>query len=790
MIGRRSLNLLIIVRLARYRWRQLLILAVLGFILTSAVTGLAALRTSSSAALEASVTGELAGRPYAIQGADRAAVRSLATVKGLAGVRDEQAAASAPQRQVPVLLRTAREVGLPLGTLLEGRRALTPSEATISEATAATLGVSLGDAVTVALDERTTGPIRVVGLTVNPADVDDKLLVTVDPALPADEVTVWLSERDPYTITSLQPLLDSRALTYQSVDELKKVAVRSQPQALSALTYVPAGLAALLIVLIAGTLAALFPTARADAESLSLAGMAPRRAWQKLMGVAFGSVILGELAGVACATAVLAVFKEPVSRTFGQRWLEIGIPWITILSLIAVSGVLAAFSRPVSLGTARLFRWLSIRSVSKFRTTHIAAAAALVGTAIMAVATAARFQTPPAHPSTWAPIGAVLIAAALPVLIMPAMHRKLGRATTVVARHFNISLTIVSTVVIVIAVLTGGFAARATHNAVVNERQSGAPQPPGSYLITEIPNDAAAALAKIYTETGGHRLRQYDLPDEQTARLRVTGTRLVQCMSKAGTLNPDQQPSECYPQKTYSPINTIALSRGSMKDAFADPGLVAKDRVGLLVFAGEAAEAVSIADTSAKPDATLGGNMPGLIVPPDGPVARRFTLTPSGASMVALLDFDSLSERGQARIRAAVNRLAPGAQTADGTQPGAYDNERSLAGAVALAGTALLLLVLLFGGAAVLVAHRRALRTLIDVGAPFHLRRQLALRWVAAPSLALLLAVPLTIGTTAIAGLNAPGSAGLLWLTPFIGGLAGYAVLMVLFVRVPPRVGE
>ncbi len=641
------MDLLIIVRLAKYRWRQLVILIVLGCTLTAAVIGLAELRSSSAAALEASVAGEQAGLPYAIQGADPAALRTLDSLKDLAAVRDTRTAATAGAREVPALLRTARTPGLPLGSLIEGRRALDATEATISESAAAGLGVALGDSVRLESEGAPQQRVRLVGLTVNPADVDDKLVVTIDPTLAADQVTVWLSPRDPYSIEALRPPLDSRALTYQSVGELVKVAVRSQPQALSALKYVPAGLAALLIVLMAGTLAALLPTARADAESLTAAGMPPYRAWRKLTGLAFGGIILGELAGVAIATAILMSFKRPISSGFGQRWLGVDVPWVTVFALIVVSGLLGAVARPVSIGAARLFRWLSVRTTSRLRASYIGAAAALVGAGLLIIATIARLQTPPAHASNMAPVGAVLLAAALPVVIVPAMHRGLGRATQAVARHLNAGLMIVSTVVIVIAILTGGYAARATHNAVVNEGLSGAPQPAGSYLVTEIPNDAAATLTQIYKNAGGHRHEQYDLPDEQSSRVRVTGTRLVRCMSEAGTLNPDEQPSDCYAQKTYSPINTIALSRDSSSRALADPGLVQKDHVGLLVFSGTAPEAVSIADTSARPDRTLGGNMPGLVLPPDGPVA----------------------------------------QTADGTQPGAYDDQRSVAGAVTLGGT-------------------------------------------------------------------------------------------------------
>ena len=108
-------------------------------------------------------------------------------------------------------------------------------------------------------------------------------------------------------------------MTYQSVEVIAKAATKNQPGVLSALKYVPAGLAVLLFAVVVATLALLFPTGRSDAVSLTLAGMAPRNAWRKVTGVTFGSIVLGEVIGFIVATTVLTIFREPISRVFGQR---------------------------------------------------------------------------------------------------------------------------------------------------------------------------------------------------------------------------------------------------------------------------------------------------------------------------------------------------------------------------------------------------------------------------------------------------------------------------------------
>lgn len=64
---------------------------------------------------------------------------------------------------------------------------------------------------------------------------------------------------------------------------------------------------------------------------------------------------------------------------------------------------------------------------------------------------------------------------------------------------------------------------------------------------------------------------------------------------------------------------------------------------------------------TAAPDAAPGGLAPGLVVNPDGPIARAFDLRPIGMSEVALLDFSRLDSRTRLTVRAEVARLAPGA---------------------------------------------------------------------------------------------------------------------------------
>ncbi len=341
----------------------------------------------------------------------------------------------------------------------------------------------------------------------------------------------------------------------------------------------------------------------------------------------------------------------------------------------------------------------------------------------------------------------------------------------------------------VVALLAGTYASTTTHDANVGESISGSLQPAGSFLVHEVPEAGATSLLETYRAQGGIRFVRYEIPDESDEALRVTGMRLIGCMSKARTRNPNTLGDACFPQETYAPINTVVLGPANSAAA-ADPGLVEEGKVGLLLFKAKTAHAAEVADTDARPDSRLGGNMPGLVVPKGGRVAEHFGLHATNTSVIAFLDFSDLSRRGQSRVRAAAARFAPAAQTGDGTLPTGYAQQRSFANAVALVGAIIVTAIVLFGGAAVTLGHRRTRRTLIDIGAGARFRRRLAMRWIATPALCFVACVPLTLLSTSIAGWNAPGSPGYMWLLPSAAGLVSTGFLAVMFLRVPARATE
>ncbi len=103
--------------------------------------------------------------------------------------------------------------------------------------------------------------VQIVGITVDPADRDASTLVVLDPSLAAEQATAWLSEKDPYSIPTLQPFMDRRTARYQSVTALVAQGGGNLSGFLAALRHVPLAMALLFLTVIVSTLALFKPMA-------------------------------------------------------------------------------------------------------------------------------------------------------------------------------------------------------------------------------------------------------------------------------------------------------------------------------------------------------------------------------------------------------------------------------------------------------------------------------------------------------------------------------------------------
>ncbi|MGY4645622.1 hypothetical protein [Cellulomonas sp. URHB0016] len=729
------------VAFVRRRIAQTSTLALLGFVLAALVVGLAAVHDSAQRAVLDSVRADLGGRAYALQTGRAEVTETVRALPGAAPVQDGSGTVSAGPLAGPVLVRTTSDPSLALGVLTAGARPRVAGEALLSRRTAAALGVGIGDTIGVQVDDDRSD-VTVVGLVVDPADVAASVLVRVVPPQAVDRPGIWLSDTDFYADPALRAALDSRDASYRSIGSLLEQATQNTPQLISALQLVPVGLGLLFGLVLVSVAALLSRGWRADCDSLVAAGMSRQEAWHRLVVVIAGVVVVGEVLGAAGAVSALLVLREPVSGALGQYWVGVAVPWSTVAVLVLLTAAVAAVTPSALRRGGQAVVLVRARRPRPRRLTAVGLAMAVTGAAALYLGPRPGVGPGPAEPLWIAPAGAVVLAASVPLLLVPIVLIGLAPATSALLRNLLGGLGAVAAVASVVVLGSGLWAAQTTFSANVGEAESSPLEPAGSFVISEMPDSTIATLVAVYADVGGSDVVDYRIPDESTANLRVTGTRLASCMAEQDIRTPQDLPASCFPQRAASPVNAVLLGPPGSRP-LADPELLDDGKVGLLLFAAQHADARQVADTHADPDPTLGGNLPGLVVPSDGSVATTFGLRAGGTSEVVLLDFHELQPQDQFLIRAAATRLAPGAQTADGTDPTAYDRIRGLADAVSVAGAALAVVVVLAGGLGLVVGHTLARRTLVDLGALASRRRGIFVRWNAVLVVALAATVPL-----------------------------------------------
>lgn len=795
-MSRRVDGLRLRLSLVRFRRRHLAALLSLGLVAALFVVGVALIRDSALAAIEESVRADQGQARYVVQTGDSTAVTVLAAEESFTPVVVERGQVVLDDLLSPAVIRTV-DTGLPFGVLVEGRHATAPGEATITSATSVDLDAATGDELTLLFDGGRQRSIRVVGITVFPADRDRREAITVDPSVSPDQVTTWLTSADPYSVEALGPFLDARTATARSVDSVAEDAVANPPREIKVLEGVPLALTVLMLVVIVTGVALLVPVATRDVDTLVTAGMSSGRAWRMYARTGFGAVLVGLLIGAGVATAGVYILRGPISGMYGQQWTGVRFPVDIVVLLVSVVAVLGLVANTLTMRARRLALRV-IGSIQKTgstgRRTRIPVGG-LVALAVGVVMTGfvlwARYGSGP-NVLPWPVLpGIVLIAASMPPIIRSLSTLGLDPGARAVVAEVSSRFKTIAVVAVAIAAFTGTFAAAAYRDANILEQDAVPLQPPGSFVVEAVPESAIDTLLTTYQEEGGTNAVTFELVEQSGTLLRVTSPRLIECMSEAGTLDPGEVEGDpsCETQETRTPVNTVALNRGDNR-TLADPGLVEEGRVGLLAFERGAGTASSTSEIPAESKDILGGILPGLVVPADGPVAEEYGLTPSGRSVVALLDYDTLDPPSRSRVRGAAAQLAPASRTADATLAGDYDRERARANTVAIIGATLVLLIMVLGGAAVALGHERTRRTLVEIGAPYPFRSRLAIRWLALVLVSFLLCIPITILGTEILSLSGSESYGITWILPSLIGILSAGALYAFFVKVPDRVYE
>lgn len=770
---------------ARYRWQQLAVVGMMAAIAMAGVVAPLTVQASARSAIEQSVRADQADFGYVVQATTTRARSRAAEIPSLVPLRDGQGLIDADGAVAQVALRQVVGERLPLGVLTAGRHAGL-GEMTLAARQADSLGVQIGDDLAVQGRGRGSRTATVVGLTADPADRGDQTaILPVRRIRPAD-VTQWLSREEPYSrFRELRDGFDSQELQFRPTSSLVEAANVNMPSAANGLQKVAFGIAFLGLALIVATCMAMSRPARADVRTLMAAGMPARSAWRLLSILAFGSVGLGATLGFVGVSGIVWLCRSPVSAWLGQDWQGVTVQWLApLLVLVGLSALVRPAAGIGRWAIIRARRWIPAHR-GRHWPIHAAWLALGVGTAVLAVAWYARTRTPPSVLIEVAPLGAMLVAGALPILLVAPLSARLPPATRSVVRYQARALCPVVAVVAVCVVALGVRVAGETHDSHAFEALESPVQPPGSLLLYQVPRRAAMEIATEYQARGGESLVSYVLPDEHRHHVRVTWPRLVACLERSGGSDPDSLPQSCFPQRAMSPINLVALTEDPDASVTADVDLVREGEVGALDYdtaSGLVAESRLIPATGA---AELGGNMPGLVVPEGSDAARSLDLRGTDGRLLALLDFDSLEPLDQARMRGAIQRTAPAAQLTDATQTAGYELDRAVARAVAVAGAGVVGLVLLVGGLAVLTGTRRIRRTLAAIGASTRGRFRWATWWLSGAAVSVVSTTCLTWLAVRLSVINAPGDWGLAWLLPSLAAGLACIVLLLVASRLP-----
>ncbi|HEX5205500.1 MAG TPA: hypothetical protein VFW27_36700 [Actinoplanes sp.] len=758
------------------------VLLLLGILLGGSLTSLAVVLSSAEKAIVDSARADVGHASYALQTGNPDATEALRSVAGAKPLQDENGDVVADGLSASVLVRTITDPSLRLGVVTKGTWPSRPGEVVLSQTTAEALGIAIGDTIQVRTGDRER-PGRVVGWSVDPADRTTSTLVQLTDDWATFRPTMWLSGESFFGIPAVRPFLDDRTATYNSVDSLLEVAAKNRPHFLSAMRFVPTGCALLVGVLLLAVGAVLSGGWRRDADTLVAAGMPQSHAWRRIVSVIFATVLIGEIAGSAAAALVVLVARGPISARLGQQWVEIAVPWPAVAVMLGLTMLAGLLAVPSVRAGARWLQRRTLQTAQRRWATLVGVAATAGGLACWLLLIYASGTLGRDRLASLSQLPAAVIAAALPYAIAPLLAWGLPTATRALMGNLLAGARSVTAAGALVALASSMWAAQNVYDANLGEALSSRLQPASSFVISDMPDSAVPALTALYREHGGNELISFRVPDEATATLRVTAAEVVACMGERHTQDPGDV-TDCFSQDSAAPINRVLLGpEGSAQRA--DPHLVDGGKVGLLDFRTGDQTVSRLAETRAEADPVLGGNLPGLVVPLGGSVAEDFGLEPAGMSEVVLLDFTGLEPRDQFFIRAAAIRLAPSADMQNGSDPTEYDRLRSVANTAAFLGALGTIVIVMLGGAGLIVGHTLTRRTLIDVGAAPGRRLSIVARWTAVPLITTLLTIPLAILTVSLAAQRTAASYGVLWILPGVAGATAAVFIGAAFLRTP-----
>lgn len=755
-----------------------------GLITCGCVVGLATVRASAINAVLSGIVGDR-GYPsgYVMQAVTPSAAKSLARLDEVTPVATTSTDVSTPTSVAKAVILVQGNNKVWLQHLVKGLRPASGHDVTLSRHLAQTLGVRVGGTVTISLPagKRT---LRVSGLTADPAHRSDVTAVLLLPGLGGLHVNQWLMPGlpDQESHPQIFSLLQSQALQVSSTKGAVQEARYNPPSVVSAMRFLPTGVGILLTLLALTLVAALRPAGIRDATALIGSGFSSRQAWRVVATAAALAGTGGAIVGVGLCIAVTHVFSQELSAPLGQAWLRVTVPVLPVVAMIVVPSVLALVARPALSAASRARAWLVRPRLQGRVGLLLALVSVLVGVGLMTYASWRQHQAKPTRDGLVALWGLLLLSGGLlaPFAVTFRMNARaaVGHAVEYLGKQFVLA----SVVGLLIATATAGYAALTMHDANAIDRITVGPQPPGSLLINGVSNQAAKQLTDDYRRLGGTRANSYQIAASAAGVARVTTPEVARCLQGGDQL------TACIARHSGAAVNVIGLSSSVPKNvAIADESVTAHGQVGLVILGRSQPIATGVDVVPAISRPGLGGNLPSVILNPNGPVAKKAGLTPSGNVLLALLDFSHLTDTHAATFKSDVARLAPAGQVSEFGNEGSQQ-DRSLAHAVALAGAGLAATIILLGGGAVVAGSRRFRMVLPALGASTPVRLAMAARvFLSAALPAALVAVLLPWTVRTASSVRAEGSIGWMWSIPLAATVISLLVPVIAFASVPTR---
>lgn len=753
-----------------------------GILLGVVAVGAATIFSAVKTAVSQTALSNIGDRNYVLETDDDQALAVLGDLTEVSPIVDSSGYVTVDAGSLDVSIRVTDDPSLVLGALVAGSGGHRADDVLVSRSVAEVLQINLGDRIE--LFDGAGEPISasVVGIIVNPAEAGARTVQLIGEPAQVERANRWVTDEDPYLIPELTDFIEANIIATASKEGVEEAALENIPPSASSLRFVPYVGSILLLVAVGTFVASLSRKWQSDVAALDAARVSTARGWRLIGSVVTLTIFFGTLLGSCLAFIGIYLARTQVAGVLGQDWVRVPIPYLafTWLTGLIVGCRLIAIPLVRRLSTRRKTARPTVRLP---RVIYLVAGLLALVSLIIVLDGAGLWRNPPTETTARTFLASCVLIGSGTFAASRLVGSGLPRAMKTFIQHLTSSTVTIYAIATTIAFAAGTWSALEFTDASIAEQiDAGSAQPAGSLVINAMPNSVIQQLHDRYVDLGGPGLVSYELTSDTGASWRATTGDEAQCVQDHGAT------IDALPECIYD-LRSVAIDSASTTHR-ASPSLMIGNQIGLVGIEPPPDQGLSTHVLSADPEPNLGYLLPGLVLAGKDSLVAELEIHGSGRSMVILSDFSDLSVMDRLELRSNVLALSPTAALSDATLPSTYDHIRANATAVALSGAVIVMLVLLIGGAALVLAQQSTRRTLEDIGVTPLLRIGLATRWVATPIAFMLVGLLLTMVVATRQWTHPLTTLGWYWLTPYLGGLAASAIIARAFLNPPPPISE